>query len=155
SYRVEPCGSSRIAAKGIRRPGGFAGWKAVLDGGRIGHSGRWVGRPGLSRSPEDAYGKGLTMLQRVVGRARRLGALGGCTAAAALVAATGAGAGAATAVNVACGDSAGLVAAVVTVNAAGGGTINLAAGCTYPLTTRNNTAMGGNGLPVVTSPVTI
>jgi hypothetical protein len=56
---------------------------------------------------------------------------------------------------VACGDSAGLVAAVDTANAAGGGTINLAAGCTYPLTTRNNTAMGGNGLPVVASPVTI
>jgi hypothetical protein len=58
-------------------------------------------------------------------------------------------------VNVACGNSAGLVAAVNTVNAAGGGSINLAAGCTYSLTTRNNTVMGGNGLPVVVSPITI
>src|SRR5262249_54112499 len=29
------------------------------------------------------------------------------------------------------------------------------AGCTYSLTTRDNTVMGGNGLPVVVSPITI
>lgn len=57
--------------------------------------------------------------------------------------------------NVACGDSAGLVAAVDTANAAGGGSINLAAGCTYSLATRNNTAFGGNGLPVVAAPITL
>lgn len=93
------------------------------------------------------------MLQRLPGRARGLAVLAICTAAATLVAAEGSSA--ATAVNVACGDSAGLVAAVNTVNAAGGGAINLAPGCTYALTTRNNPAMGGNGLPVVVSPITI
>ena len=80
------------------------------------------------------------MLQRVLGRAGWLGIVGVCTAAATLVAATAAGA--ATSVNVACGDSAGLVAAVNSANAAGGGSINLAAGCTYSLTTRDNTAAG-------------
>jgi hypothetical protein len=64
-------------------------------------------------------------------------------------------AGAAGSVNVPCGDSTGLVAAVNTVNAAGGGSINLAKGCTYSLTTRDNAVMGGNGLPVVVTPVTI
>jgi len=58
-------------------------------------------------------------------------------------------------VNVACGDTAALVGAVNTANAAGGGSINLAAGCTYSLTTRNNTAFGGNGLPVVVTPITL
>jgi hypothetical protein len=93
------------------------------------------------------------MIRRAFGHARRVGVLGLCTAVAVLVAATASGA--ATSVNVACGDSAGLVAAVNTVNAGGGGSINLAAGCTYSLTTRNNTVMGGNGLPVVVSPITI
>src|SRR5690349_12573365 len=98
-------------------------------------------------------GGGGRMVQRMMGHTRRLGVLGICTAAVALVAATAGGA--ATSTNVACGDSAGLVAAVNAANAAGGGTINLAAGCTYSLTTRNNTAFGGNGLPVVASPITI
>jgi hypothetical protein len=93
------------------------------------------------------------MHQRMFGRARRLGVVGLCTAAAILVAATAAGA--AASVNVACGDSAGLVAAMNTVNAAGGGSINLAAGCTYSLTARDNTVMGGNGLPVVVTPIMI
>jgi hypothetical protein len=86
-------------------------------------------------------------------RATRLGILGVCTAVAALVAATGAGA--ATSVSVACGDSAGLIAAVNAANAAGGGTINLAAGCTYSLTAMNNHTMGPTGLPVVVTPITI
>src|SRR5262245_62550054 len=93
------------------------------------------------------------MLQRMFGCVGRLSVLGVCTSAAALVAATAAGAG--VSVNVACGDVTGLVAAVNTVNAAGGGSINLAAGCTYSLTTPNNMVMGGNGLPVVVTPVTI
>src|SRR5262249_57932246 len=93
------------------------------------------------------------MLQRVAGRAGRLGFLLVSTTAAALVAATAAAASAS--VSVACGDSVGLVAAMNTVNAAGGGSIDLAAGCTYSLTTRDNTVMGGNGLPVVVSPITI
>ena len=87
------------------------------------------------------------MIQRAFGHAGRLVVLGLCTAVAVLVAATASSA--ATSVNVACGDSAGLVAGVNTVNAAGGGSINLAAGCMYSLTTRNNTVMGGNGLPVI------
>jgi hypothetical protein len=63
---------------------------------------------------------------------------------------------AAASVNVPCAaGAAGLVAAVNTVNAAGGGTINLVSGCAYSLTTQNNTVMGGNGLPVVVSPITI
>ena len=52
---------------------------------------------------------------------------------------------------------AGLVAAITAANVAGG-TINLAAGCTYALTAPNNTPspmIGGNGLPVVTSQITI
>ena len=44
--------------------------------------------------------------------------------------------------------SAALIAAVNAANAAGGGTINLAPGCTYPLTAADN---GENGLPVVTT----
>lgn len=93
------------------------------------------------------------MVARVVGHAGRLGVFSVCAAVAALVAATATGA--APSVNVACADSAGLVAAVNAVNAAGGGSINLASGCTYSLTTRNNTAFGGNGLPVVVTPVTL
>ena len=93
------------------------------------------------------------MLQRLLGRAGRLGVLGACTAAAALVAATAAGA--ATSVNVACSDSAGLIAAVDAANAGGGGTINLAAGCTYALTAMDNHDFGPTGLPVVVSAITI
>ena len=62
------------------------------------------------------------------------------------------------------GGAAGLVAAIAAANSAGGGTVNLAPGCTYTLTAVNNTSsnpnpmIGGsasNGLPVVTAPVTI
>ncbi len=49
----------------------------------------------------------------------------------------------------------GLVAAINAANAAGGGTINLAAGCTYSLTAPNNSVMGSNGLPVVVTPIII
>jgi hypothetical protein len=41
-----------------------------------------------------------------------------------------------------------LIAAITAANAAGGGTISLAPGCTYPLTSADN---GENGLPVVTT----
>jgi len=41
-----------------------------------------------------------------------------------------------------------LVAAITAANAAGGGTINLASGCTYALASADN---GENGLPVVTT----
>jgi hypothetical protein len=66
-----------------------------------------------------------------------------------------------TTVNVPCsgpvGGPAGLIAAVSAANASGGATINLAAGCTYQLTTANNTSptLGSNGLPVITSPITL
>src|SRR5438552_2369718 len=55
------------------------------------------------------------------------------------------------------GGAAGLIAAINAANAAGGGTVNLAAGCTYQLTAADNTSamLGGNGLPVITSPVTL
>src|SRR5436190_4952337 len=48
--------------------------------------------------------------------------------------------------------AAGLVAAINAANSAGGGTINLAAGCHYSLTTPDN---GENGLPVVTSQIAV
>jgi hypothetical protein len=55
------------------------------------------------------------------------------------------------------GGAAGLIAAIGAADAGGGGTINLAAGCTYQLTAANNTSpmLGANGLPVITSPVTL
>jgi hypothetical protein len=53
------------------------------------------------------------------------------------------------------GGAAGLIAAVNTANASGGGMIILAPGCTYSLTSANNMTAGANGLPVVTSPITI
>jgi hypothetical protein len=64
-------------------------------------------------------------------------------------------AGAATNSHVACGDvygPNGLVAAINAANAGGGGTINLAGGCTYTLTTPN---IFSDGLPIVTSTITI
>ena len=60
---------------------------------------------------------------------------------------------AAPSVSVSCASGgAGLVAAVNAANAAGGGTINLAAGCDYALTTADN---GENGLPIVTTVITV
>jgi hypothetical protein len=53
--------------------------------------------------------------------------------------------------NVPCSTTA-LVAAINTANNSGGGTINLAAGCHYMLTTPDN---GENGLPVVTSRINV
>ena len=64
-------------------------------------------------------------------------------------------AGATTNSRIACADvygPSGLVAAINAANAAGGGIISLAGGCTYTLTAPNN---GVDGLPVVTSSVTI
>src|SRR5262249_23304309 len=59
-------------------------------------------------------------------------------------------------ISVACGDSAGLSAAINSANSAGGPVITLAAGCTYPLTAAANSgANGANGLPVITSSITI
>src|SRR5437667_7199108 len=60
--------------------------------------------------------------------------------------------------NVPCGAGAvGLIAAINTANGSGGGTINLAAGCTYQLSgvDNGNPMTGDNGLPVVTSRITI
>jgi predicted outer membrane repeat protein len=48
--------------------------------------------------------------------------------------------------------AAGLVDAINAANSTGGGTINLAAGCTYSLTTPDN---GENGLPAVTSQIRV
>ena len=49
----------------------------------------------------------------------------------------------------------GLVAAINAANAASGGAISLAPKCTYTLTAANNNSFGGNGLPVITTPITI
>ena len=57
------------------------------------------------------------------------------------------------AISVPCTGQSDLVAAINAANSAGGGTINLAAGCTYDLTTVDNS--GENGLPVVTTPITV
>jgi hypothetical protein len=64
-------------------------------------------------------------------------------------------AGATTTSRVACGDvygPFGLVAAINAANAGGGGTITLAGGCTYTLTAPN---IVSDGLPIVTSTITI
>jgi hypothetical protein len=54
------------------------------------------------------------------------------------------------------GGAAGLIAAINAANSGGGGTIKLAAGCTYRLTAPNNSgALGPNGLPIITSTITI
>ena len=55
-------------------------------------------------------------------------------------------------VNVPCTDQAALVAAVNAANTAGGGTINLAAGCHYRLTSVDN---GENGLPIIVTRIAI
>jgi hypothetical protein len=54
-------------------------------------------------------------------------------------------------------NSAALINAITAANSHGGGTINLARGCTYHLTAANNTnpMLGGNGLPVISSRITI
>ena len=46
----------------------------------------------------------------------------------------------------------GLIAAINAANGGGGGTISLAPGCTYALTTPDN---GENGLPVVVTPISV
>jgi hypothetical protein len=56
-------------------------------------------------------------------------------------------------VNVPCAGQSALVAAINTANSAGGGTIDLARGCEYDLTTVDNS--GENGLPVVTTPIRV
>ena len=51
-----------------------------------------------------------------------------------------------------------LISAINAANAAGGGTINLAAGCSYTFTAANNDTEGSNALPVITgltAPLTI
>ena len=89
-------------------------------------------------------------------------ALGAAVVMGALVAFAGLPAGVAragTGINVPCsgpgGGAAGLVAAINAANAAGGGTISLAPRCTYTLTAADNNSFGGNGLPVITTPITI
>ena len=49
----------------------------------------------------------------------------------------------------------GLIAAIDAANTAGGGTLDLAHGCTYTLTQVDNPTDGGNGLPVLAAPITI
>ena len=94
------------------------------------------------------------MLQRSVRRAGVGAGLAVCAVVVVLVGASGGAAAVSTNVSCSAG-GAGLVAAVGAANAAGGGSINLASGCTYSLTSTNNPAVGGNGLPVVVSSITI
>ncbi len=62
----------------------------------------------------------------------------------------------AAAFSIADGDVAGLIAAINTANATSGAdTINLAPGGTYTLTAVDNTSAGANGLPIITSQITI
>jgi hypothetical protein len=56
------------------------------------------------------------------------------------------------AIDVPCTGQAALVAAINSANSAGGGTINLPAGCHIELLSANN---GENGLPVVTTPIVV
>lgn len=56
------------------------------------------------------------------------------------------------AINVSCTGQAALVAAINSANSAGGGTINLPAGCHIELFTADN---GENGLPVITTPIVV
>jgi len=54
------------------------------------------------------------------------------------------------------GGAAGLVAAITAANAAGGGAIALAPGCTYTLTAAGSSGpLGANGLPIVSTRITI
>src|SRR6266700_4569391 len=59
-------------------------------------------------------------------------------------------------VNIACGDVAGLKAAIIAANLGGPSTIVLASNCTYTLTAADNTSLseGANGLPIVRKTVT-
>jgi hypothetical protein len=63
---------------------------------------------------------------------------------------------ASTQVTVPCSSGA-LINAIDSANSSGGATINLAAKCTYALTTANNSdpMLGANGLPVITSRITL
>jgi len=97
-----------------------------------------------------------TMTKRALGIAAVLLAL--------LIVAPATVASASTTVSVPCsgsgGGAAGLVNAITATNGAGGGIIDLAEGCTYSLTSANNgsnapMASGANGLPVVTSTISL
>jgi hypothetical protein len=56
--------------------------------------------------------------------------------------------------DVACNELA-LIAAINAANAAGGGTVTLANPCTYTLTGSHSTGHGPNGLPLITTPITL
>ena len=84
-----------------------------------------------------------------VGRLSRIAATG--VGALVALAALSAGASAGGSSTVPCTQAA-LVAAINAANSAGGGTVNLAAGCDYALTTADN---GENGLPVVTTRISV
>jgi hypothetical protein len=75
-----------------------------------------------------------------------------CVVVAALVGASAAATAVSVSVPCSGGDPTALVAAINAANGAGGGTVNLAAGCHYLLTTADN---GSNGLPVVTSAISV
>ncbi len=97
----------------------------------------------------------------VTGLQRRLGASAAVVAFLVVAAVAGAAARASVSATVPCsgagGGAAGLVAAVNAANSGGGGSINLASGCTYALASADNTVpgLGASGLPVIATPITI
>jgi hypothetical protein len=88
-------------------------------------------------------------------RGRMIGAVSLAAALGALMATTAAGAPSAAQVPCSVGGPSGLIAAINAAKQAGGGTLDLAAGCTYKLTVADNDTDGGNGLPVLTGRITI
>jgi hypothetical protein len=86
----------------------------------------------------------------------RAGCLVGLVAGLALFGLVSSGA-ASVSVNVSCsGGGAALAAAIKSVNSSGGGSVNLASGCTYQLTTADNSGgTGSNALPIVISQITV
>src|SRR5438132_3624559 len=103
------------------------------------------------------YGEGggsMNARKSVLGAAVMLGALVAFAGLPAGVARAGTG------ITVPCsgpgGGAAGLAAAITAANAAGGGTIALAPGCTYTLTAAGSSGpLGANGLPIVSTRITI
>lgn len=93
-------------------------------------------------------------VRRWIGVSAPVGACGAVVATAILSAGT-ASATAVTQVPCSVGGSDGLIAAINAADKAGAGTLELAKGCTYTLTTPDNPTDGGNGLPVLTGEITI
>src|ERR1700674_1255989 len=141
--------SGRVRPLGL----GLVGGSAMAQQGSRTHVGRHRRR---STAPTSMHNR--LRLARAVTRIVKTTAVIGA-ALLALIVTPAATAVASTGVHVPCeGGAVGLVDAINAANLAGGGTISLASGCTYTLTSVNNTAgmLGdGNGLPLITSRIII